>query len=676
MRVFIVRPFRVKEAVDFERVETDLIQPALKALRQQGIEITGGTTGEISRQGNIREDMFRLIVVSDLVIADVSIHNANVFYELGIRHALRPRHTFLMRSEVPKHDYPFDLQTDRYFLYDSAKPGDKVADMTEALRSTLSSDERDSPIFQLLPKLTPHGRGDLIKIPTTFQEDVTLALNSGLLGDLRLYASEVAGLEWDQEGLRVIGDAQFKLRAFAGARDTFELLRQAAQDSFHANQRLATIYQRLTLTCPPGGKEDLLTRSDQAIGRVEALAITPADKAERYALLGSNAKSRWIDDFKSDTPDERGRRALQSAYLPKMLDYYLKAANQDLNAHYPAVNALAMLKIQIALARRYPDVWKGNCGTKAKSQLKAREELAERLIAALHLALQMDEIAGRREGPPDPWAVSSRADLILLTNSDDPDFVANEYRQATNGADRFTLEANRRNLGIYQALGLFEPGVTAALKVIDELMTTLQKSAALPSQVLLFSGHMVDAPDRPADKVRFPPTARAEQTARALIKDAVSKEAAGHEGAIVGIAGGACGSDILFHEVCAELGIPTEVYLALPQNDYQKESVARGGPVWIGRFQVLCERHPPHILQQNKPLPRWLTDKPQYDVWQRNNLRMLFSALATGALRKTFIALFNPEREPDGPGGTKHLVEEAANRGFKPVPLDARSLLT
>ena len=82
---FIVRPFGVKQGVDFDKVEAQLIQPALM---QIGVE--GGTTTEIVEQGNIREDMFRMLVGADLVIADVSIHNANVFYELGIRHALRP----------------------------------------------------------------------------------------------------------------------------------------------------------------------------------------------------------------------------------------------------------------------------------------------------------------------------------------------------------------------------------------------------------------------------------------------------------------------------------------------------------------------------------------------------------------------------------------------------------
>ena len=99
MRVFVVRPFGEKEGIDFERVDRELIQPALVRLGTQGIHVVGGTTAEINRAGNIREDMFRLLVVADLVIADVSIHNANVFYELGIRHALRPRHTFMIRSD-------------------------------------------------------------------------------------------------------------------------------------------------------------------------------------------------------------------------------------------------------------------------------------------------------------------------------------------------------------------------------------------------------------------------------------------------------------------------------------------------------------------------------------------------------------------------------------------------
>ena len=71
MGVFIVRPFETKEGIDFDRVQKELIEPALLQLG-----ISGGTTGEIVGQGNIRMDMFEQLLVADLVIADISIHNA------------------------------------------------------------------------------------------------------------------------------------------------------------------------------------------------------------------------------------------------------------------------------------------------------------------------------------------------------------------------------------------------------------------------------------------------------------------------------------------------------------------------------------------------------------------------------------------------------------------------
>src|ERR1044072_6564405 len=111
MRAFIVRPFGKKKdlrgnEIDFDAVEKNLIDPALTRLG-----VTGRTTGERVIQGTIREDMIQLLLTADLVVAALSIHNANVFYELGIRHALRDRHTFVLRSDADR--FSFDLQTDR-----------------------------------------------------------------------------------------------------------------------------------------------------------------------------------------------------------------------------------------------------------------------------------------------------------------------------------------------------------------------------------------------------------------------------------------------------------------------------------------------------------------------------------------------------------------------------------
>src|SRR3954452_9885628 len=130
MRAFIIRPFGVKNDMDFDAVEKTLIGPALDRLG-----VTGRTTGEIVDQGNIRTDMFQMLLTADLVVADVSIHNANVFYELGVRHSLRERHTFMISCKADR--LPFDLQTDRYFTYKKEAPAESLDNLVGALRVTI-----------------------------------------------------------------------------------------------------------------------------------------------------------------------------------------------------------------------------------------------------------------------------------------------------------------------------------------------------------------------------------------------------------------------------------------------------------------------------------------------------------------------------------------------------------
>ena len=240
MRAFIVRPFNTQSGVDFETVERDLIAPALDALT-----IEGRTTQEIAAQGNIRADMFRMLVSADLVVADLSIHNANVFYELGIRHGLRNSATFLMRANIDT--YPFDLSTDRYFVYDAADPKASLNGLVEALRSTLAMRNVDSPVYEMLPTLKPPDPACLQAAPLEFREDVERACDGGYRGDLRLLAHEARGFEWEREGLRWVGRAQLKLRAYPGARETFEWLLDANDDDLEAWRRLATVYQRLAV---------------------------------------------------------------------------------------------------------------------------------------------------------------------------------------------------------------------------------------------------------------------------------------------------------------------------------------------------------------------------------------------------------------------------------------------
>ena len=673
-RVFIVRPFNVQDGFDFERVDAELIGPALERLKaEHDIEVLGGTTAEITKAGSIRADMFRLLVTSELVIADVSIHNANAFYELGIRHGLRDRSTVLIRART-EHKVPFDLLTDRYFVYDRNDLKSGVAGLAQTLRETLASQDQDSPVFKLLPKLKPHPRAELAPVPLDFQEEVERARVAREFGRLRLLAHEARGFEWHIEGLRLVGNAQFRMKAYPGAKETFEAMRSSEPDDLQANQRLGTIYQRLARTAADARKAELLTFSDQRIRRALAVASQPGDRAEAHSLLGSNAKSRWVDEVRSAPADRAREIALRSEWLTKALDAYLNALRQKLDDHYPAINVLALLKSQLELAGMLPEVWEAHFDDEqaASNELQARKRTADRVAALLELALARDLVV-KAPATYNEWAVSSEAEFILLTQANRTQRVKQGYRKALEEADFFTVEATRRNLELFKYLQLFEPNTSAALEEIATLSPTAEPTP--PERLVLFTGHMIDGPNRPKDKPRFPPTERAESVARKLITEALERESANGKVSL-GIAGGACGSDILFHEACEALGIETRLMLALPPDQFLASSVQHGNADWVERYRKLCRRVPPTVMQDSKTLPDWLADKRDYDIWQRNNLWMMFTALTFHAPNLTLIALYNQDLDADGPGGTRHLLQEARTRDFKIVPLDARELIS
>src|ERR1700679_1433194 len=62
-----------------------------------GLRIAQGLPWAIQRSGNINVPMYERLLNADLVVADVSTNNCNAFYELGVRHALRPYTTITGR---------------------------------------------------------------------------------------------------------------------------------------------------------------------------------------------------------------------------------------------------------------------------------------------------------------------------------------------------------------------------------------------------------------------------------------------------------------------------------------------------------------------------------------------------------------------------------------------------
>jgi hypothetical protein len=152
-RAFVIRGFGSKQdsagqAVDFERVHDTLIVPALERCN-----IAGGTTAQVVEAGNIRADMFALILEADVDICDITVHNANVFYELGVRHALRKKCTVLIKGDPSADTTPLDLSTDRYLKYPVSNPAAALDALVDTIQASLRANrDTDSPIFLMLPR--------------------------------------------------------------------------------------------------------------------------------------------------------------------------------------------------------------------------------------------------------------------------------------------------------------------------------------------------------------------------------------------------------------------------------------------------------------------------------------------------------------------------------------------
>ena len=105
LRAFVLMPFDL----EFDAIFNNLIRPALEEV---GYDVKRADS--ILNQHNILKDIVRGIEEADLVVADLTSLNANVFYELGISHAMQKLTVLLTQSSE---DIPFDLKSYRVISY-------------------------------------------------------------------------------------------------------------------------------------------------------------------------------------------------------------------------------------------------------------------------------------------------------------------------------------------------------------------------------------------------------------------------------------------------------------------------------------------------------------------------------------------------------------------------------
>ena len=119
-KCFVIMPFGKKEntdgeVIDFAEVYQSLIKPTVEALG-----ITCVRCDEIAETGWIHSKMFGHIYESELAVVDITSFNPNVFYELGVRHALVKTVTVILRKKGTL--LPYNIQAFQVIEYDLATP--------------------------------------------------------------------------------------------------------------------------------------------------------------------------------------------------------------------------------------------------------------------------------------------------------------------------------------------------------------------------------------------------------------------------------------------------------------------------------------------------------------------------------------------------------------------------
>lgn len=131
----------------------NLIKPTVE---DAGLECV--RADEIQHSGNINVPMYEQLLTADLVIADLSTSNNNAFYELGVRHALRPYTTIIIAED--QFNFPFDIAQIAVRKYKHL--GDDIGvsearrfcgELKEAIEEILAQPKDDSPVYIFLNRL-------------------------------------------------------------------------------------------------------------------------------------------------------------------------------------------------------------------------------------------------------------------------------------------------------------------------------------------------------------------------------------------------------------------------------------------------------------------------------------------------------------------------------------------
>jgi len=150
-QIFIISPIGKKDSDKFKKFDAvmkTMIKPAIEEIDKKFNIVRAD---QISQPGSFIKDILENLQTAYIVIANLTDLNPNVFYELGVRHALSNR-TIMITEDM--NSLPSDLKEYRAIEYSAELTAIETfkVDLKNAFQSILDNpDKSDNPVQDRLP---------------------------------------------------------------------------------------------------------------------------------------------------------------------------------------------------------------------------------------------------------------------------------------------------------------------------------------------------------------------------------------------------------------------------------------------------------------------------------------------------------------------------------------------
>lgn len=378
---FILMPFGIKKdengnTIDFDRIYNDFIKPSVE---DAGLEPIRADEEQIG--GIIHKPMYERLMLCEYAVADLSTANANVFYELGIRHAIRPYSTISIFSSDTK--LPFDINFLRSLPYDR-ELHDVVSlkkQLTEKLLHAKKEKHTDSPLFQLVDGLKPsdieHIKTDIFRERVEYNKNIKNRLKSAR--DIKPIYDAKEALKTLQNSLGNLNDIE--VGVIIDLFLSYRAVKAYSEMITLVSQMPTPLQQTVMVQEQLGFALNRVGQRKEAIHVLEEVISKHGKNSETCGILGRVYKDYWSENSSNET--------LAKGYLNKAIQTYLDGFEADFRDAYPGINAVTLMDI-------------------------AGDERKDEILPVVAYALKQ-----KMKNGADYWDYATLLELAILENNED-----------------------------------------------------------------------------------------------------------------------------------------------------------------------------------------------------------------------------------------------------------------